>query len=94
MTFGLEMADHGFDRGSASQFAFDDAEHGALLAGDEDAAWILRIVSTVPLSLGSSSAIQLCMNKTPVAISLSKVRARFHDLVVTRQINLTFGRRS
>lgn len=31
------------------------------------------------------------MNKTPVAISVSKVRARFHDLVVTRQINLTFG---
>jgi len=45
-------------------------------------------------SFGSSSAIQLCMNKTPVAISVSKVRARFHDLVVTRQINLTFGRRS
>jgi hypothetical protein len=45
-------------------------------------------------SLGSSSAIQLSMNKTPVAISLSKVRARFHDLVVTRQSNLTFGRRS
>jgi len=32
------------------------------------------------------------MNKTPVAISVSKVRARFHDLVVSRQINLTFGR--
>ena len=34
------------------------------------------------------------MSKTPVPISVSKVRARFRDLVVARQINLTSGRRA
>jgi hypothetical protein len=56
---GLEVADHGLDSGAAAQFAFDDAEHGALLAGDEDAAWILRIVSTVPLTWGVSHQVVL-----------------------------------
>ena len=46
VTFGLEVADHGLDSGAAAQFAFDDAEHGALLAGDEDAASILLIAFT------------------------------------------------
>ena len=41
--------DHGLDRGSSSQLAFDDAEHAALLSRDEDSACILRIVSAVPL---------------------------------------------
>ena len=59
VTFGLEVADHGLDSGAAAQFAFDDAEHGALLAGDEDAAWILRIVSTVPLTWGVSAQVVL-----------------------------------
>jgi AcrR family transcriptional regulator len=27
-------------RGTPSPFAFDDAEHAALVAGDEDAAWV------------------------------------------------------
>jgi len=30
------------------------------------------------------------MSKTPVSISASKVQARFRDLVVPRQINLTY----
>ena len=34
------------------------------------------------------------MSKTPVPISVSKVQARFRDLVVPRQINLTSGRRA
>jgi hypothetical protein len=34
------------------------------------------------------------MSKTPVSISASKVQARFRDLVVPRQINLTSGRRA
>ena len=34
------------------------------------------------------------MSKTPVPISVSKVEARFRDLVVLRQINLTSGRRA
>jgi len=49
VTFGLEVADHGLDSGSTSQFALDGAEDAAFLAGDQDAAWILRIVSAVPL---------------------------------------------
>ena len=43
------MADHGLDGGSTSQFAFDGAEDASLLSRDEDAAWILRFVSAVPL---------------------------------------------
>src|ERR1700687_6521816 len=34
------------------------------------------------------------MSKTPVPISVSKVQARFRDLVVARQINLTSVRRA
>ena len=49
VTFGFEVADHGLDRGSSSQLAFDDAEHAALLSRDEDSACILRIVSAVHL---------------------------------------------
>src|SRR6266481_6024928 len=49
VTFGLEVADYGLDGRASSQFALDDAEHAALLARDEDAAWILRIVSAVSL---------------------------------------------
>ena len=37
MTFGLQVGDDGFDGGTAAQFALDDAEDAALLAGDEDA---------------------------------------------------------
>src|SRR5882672_2421470 len=35
-----------------------------------------------------------CISKAPVPISVSKVQARFRDLVVARQINLTSGRRA
>ena len=49
MAFGFQVADHGLDGGSASQFALDGAEHAALLARDEDAARILRIVAAVSL---------------------------------------------
>ena len=45
---GFHVADHGLD-GASSRFAFDDAENAALLSGDEDAAWILRIVAAVTL---------------------------------------------
>jgi len=86
VTFGLHVADHGLDCGSTSQFAFDGAEDAALLPRDKDAAWILRRVTTVSLhmgSFGSRDAIQSCMNNSPVAISVSKVRARFHDLVLS-----------
>ena len=49
VTFGLHVADHGLDGGSTSQLAFDGAEDAALLSRDEDAAWTLRIVTTVTL---------------------------------------------
>jgi hypothetical protein len=42
----------------------------------------------------SSGKNHWCMRKTPVPISVSKVQARFRDLVVPRQINLTSGRRA
>ncbi len=47
VTFGLHVADHGLDGGSASQFVFDGTKDAALLSGDEDAVWILRIVAAV-----------------------------------------------
>jgi hypothetical protein len=34
MAFGLHVSDHGLDGGTASQLAFDGAEHAALLAGE------------------------------------------------------------
>jgi hypothetical protein len=43
------VSDHGFDGAAASQFALDDAEDAALLAGYEDAAWIGRAVTTISL---------------------------------------------
>lgn len=49
MTFGLDVADHGLDGGSSSEFAFDGAEHAALLSRDEDSSWILRVMTAVPL---------------------------------------------
>ena len=50
VTVGLHVSDHGLDSAAASQFALDDAEDAALLAGDEDAAWIGRAVTTISLS--------------------------------------------
>jgi hypothetical protein len=53
VTFGLQMSDDGFDGGAAAQLAFDDTEDAALLAGDEDAPWILRVVAAVsPVDIG------------------------------------------
>lgn len=49
MAFGLEVADHRFDRGSRPQCAFNCAEHAAFLSGDEYAAWILRVMAAVSL---------------------------------------------
>src|SRR5262249_13989373 len=40
---GFHVSDHSLDGGSAPQFALDEAEDAALLAGDEDAARIDRI---------------------------------------------------
>jgi hypothetical protein len=39
----------GLDGGPASQLAFDDTEDAALLAGDEDATRILRVMAAVPV---------------------------------------------
>jgi hypothetical protein len=39
MAIGLHVSDHGFDGGSAAEFAFDHTEDPALLAGDGDAPW-------------------------------------------------------
>ena len=39
------MADHGLDGGATSQFAIDDAEHTALLSGDENAVWVCGVVA-------------------------------------------------
>jgi hypothetical protein len=49
MAVGLHVADHGLDGGATSQFAFDDAEHAALLSGDEDAVWVGGVMAAVSL---------------------------------------------
>ncbi len=41
------MTDHGLDGGTALELAFDDAEHPALLAGDEDAARVCGVVAAI-----------------------------------------------
>jgi hypothetical protein len=43
------LADHGLDSGTTSELAFDGAEHAALLAGDEDAVRIGRVMTAVAL---------------------------------------------
>ena len=49
VTFGLQVADHRFDRGSASQLALDHTEDAALLAGDEDPARVWCLVAAISL---------------------------------------------
>ena len=45
-------------------------------------------------SFGSRGQRQWRMNRAPLAISVSEVRACFGDLVISCQIKLTYGRRS
>ncbi|MFK4495890.1 hypothetical protein ABIF86_000181 [Bradyrhizobium japonicum] len=49
MSLGFEVSDDGLNGGAAAQLALDGAEDAALLAGDEDAAGILRVVAAVAL---------------------------------------------
>src|ERR1700674_4747475 len=49
MAFGRHVSDDRLDGGAAAQLALDDTEDAALLAGDEDAAGILRVMAAVPL---------------------------------------------
>ena len=44
VAFGLQVSDDGLDGGAAAQLALDDTEDAALLAGNEDAAGILRAI--------------------------------------------------
>jgi len=39
------VSDHGLDGGTAAQLALDGAEDTTLLAGDEDAARVLRVMT-------------------------------------------------
>ena len=69
MAVGLHMADDGLDGGATSQFAFDDTEDAALLAGDEDAARIGRFVATVALvDVGA-------LDGAPVSFSVASITA-------------------
>ena len=47
MAVRLPVSNHGFDGGAATEFVFDEAEDAALVAGDEDAARIGRVVAAV-----------------------------------------------
>jgi hypothetical protein len=65
MAVGFQVSDHGLDGGAAPQFAFNDAEDAALLAGDEDAARVGGVMAAVSLidigalpPRGSSSPIR------------------------------------
>jgi hypothetical protein len=49
VTFGLQMSDDGLDGAAAPQLALDGAEHAALLARNEDATGILRVVAPISL---------------------------------------------
>ena len=49
MAFGLHVTDDELDGGATGQLALDDTKDVALLAGDEDATTILRVVATVSL---------------------------------------------
>ena len=47
MAVGLHVSDHGFDGGAAFEFALNGTVNATLLAGDEDPAWVGRIVAAV-----------------------------------------------
>lgn len=49
MAFLLHVADEGFDGGASPELALDDADHAALLARDEDAAWVGGVVAAIAL---------------------------------------------
>ena len=49
MALGLHVADHRFDGGAPSEFAFDEAEDAALLTRDEDAVRVLRVMPAISL---------------------------------------------
>ena len=66
MAFGLHVADHGLDGGAASQFSFDGAEDAALLARDEDAARVRRVVAAVPLV-----SIPDCKTRSPDKVRIA-----------------------
>src|SRR5262245_25775340 len=59
VTVGLHVSDHGLDGAAASQFALDDAEDAALLAGDENAVWI----AVTPISLVDIGTLDLVAGK-------------------------------
>src|SRR5262249_14809574 len=66
---GFHVSDHSFDGGAAPQFALDDTEDAALLAGDEDAARIGRIVPAVSLvDIGA-------LDSRPVSLSVASMTA-------------------
>jgi hypothetical protein len=44
VTFGLQMTVYRFDGGSASQLALDHSEDAGFMAGDEDAARVVRVM--------------------------------------------------
>ena len=47
MAVCLHVSDHGFDGGAAFELALDGTVDATLLAGDEDPAWVRRIVAAV-----------------------------------------------
>ena len=49
VSVGLHVTDDGLDGRAAPELALDDAEYAAFLAGDEDAAWIGRVVTAISL---------------------------------------------
>ena len=49
MVFFLHVADEGFDGGSAAQLSFDRAEDAKVLAGDNDAVRLRRVVPATSL---------------------------------------------
>lgn len=63
MALFLHVADEGFDGGAAAQFSFDRTEDATLLAGDEDAARLRRVVPAIslvdvdPFDLATSEAL-------------------------------------
>ena len=48
MSVGLHVSDHGFDDGAAFELALTAPVDATLLAGDEDPAWVRRIVAAYP----------------------------------------------
>jgi hypothetical protein len=89
------VADHRFDGGTPSEFAFDEAEDAALLTRDEDAVRVLRVMPAISLvdigALSRCSCIGIFGLATPVWCGRLFRQSQPGDGLMKRNVFALFG---